>query len=473
MSRLPTIIDTLKGRRVTVMGLGMFGGGVGAVEFLFQQEADVTVTDLRGAEVLSASLKEIDRLEQQYGAKSSVVSGEHRSQDFLDADLIVVNPAVPRSSEFLALAESNNVPLTSEMNLFWSRNPAKTIGVTGSNGKSTTTALIHSILKNAGVSCWLGGNIGQSLLPVVDQIRSDDWVVLELSSFQLEDLDRIEASPNIAVVTNLTPNHLDRHGTIEEYRRCKQTIVRWQSDRDTAVLNGDDNDVSAWPSNGHRVYFGQDRTNGNGVYDNRNDSAQIVEGNQTREFPLAKHLKVPGQHNFSNAMGAIAAALAAGVGLDQVGPGIAAFSGLPHRLQLVGEYEGRRFYNDSIATTPESSIAALQAIDAPIVLLAGGYDKKIDLSPMVDAIAENARAVALMGQTATQLQQLLKTNNEQTNTKVCSNFPESFEWAWQISRPGDAVLLSPGCASYGWFDSFVDRGRQFAAAYDNLVRRHE
>ena len=251
MASHPPLADYLD-LPVTVMGLGRFGGGLGAVKFLLDRGARVTVTDLRPESQLADTLKEFDA--------SQLVRlhcGGHEDADFAEARLLVVNPAVKPNCPWLKKARERGILRTSEMNLFWQHNRGRVIGITGSNGKSTTTALIAHLLKTSGRTVHLGGNLGGSLLPIVDSIEPTDWVVLELSSFQLTDIDRIEASPEIAVVTNFAPNHLDWHPDLDDYRRAKQTILRWQTCDSTAVLNGEDVDVREWPTRGRVRLFGQ------------------------------------------------------------------------------------------------------------------------------------------------------------------------------------------------------------------------
>ncbi len=453
-----------EGQRVLVMGLGSFGGGVGAVRFLLQQGAHVVVTDLRSKTELAKAISQLE--EYCDNPKLSWRLGEHSKDDFREADLIVVNPAVRRDNPYLGIAEDAGVPLTSEMNLFWQHNRGKVVGVTGSNGKSTTAALIHSILHEAGESSWLGGNIGKSLLPEVDQIESHDWVVLELSSFQLADLNRIQASPNIAVVTNFAPNHLDWHDSIEAYESAKQTILRWQGKDHFAILNDDDPVVSNWSTNCQRLSFGTTDAGNAGVFQS-GDRALIRFDGRTEQIPLAESLKLPGPHNFSNALAATCAALAVGIPTRKIGPGISKMSGLPHRMECVGEWQGRHFYNDSLATTPESAIQALQSFDEPIVLIAGGYDKQVDLAEFGRAIAQRTKSVALIGQTADTLREVV--SKLQPSVEIGSGFPNlagALEWAVAQTEPGDVVLLSPGCASYGWFRNFAERGD----AFSELVR---
>ncbi|MDB5385099.1 MAG: murD [Planctomycetaceae bacterium] len=449
----------LKNRRITVMGLGSFGGGLGAVQFLVEQGARVTVTDLRRADQLVDSIQELATT-----PPDAYHLGGHQAADFTDTDLLVVNPAVPRDCPFLNLAIQADVPLSSEMNLFWEFNRGRTLAVTGSNGKSTTTAMTHAILQATGKRCWLGGNIGRSLLPRVTEIEPEDWVVLELSSFQLEDLDRLRRSPEVSIITNFSANHLDRHLTLDNYRSAKQTILRWQSPDNFAVLNQDDADVCHWPTTGKRLYFGLSDLGNEGLFAVGTDTALFRFRGQVRHFPIQRWLTLPGVHNLQNALGAACAALAIQTPPEAVQNGLQGYQALPHRLELVADANGRQFYNDSLATTPESTIVALAAFDRPIILFAGGYDKGSDLVGMARAIADKpVKAVALMGKTGPRIQELLNQFAPRgvIGRHLCSNFDEAFEWAIRHSETGDVLLLSPGCASYDWFRNFADRGAQF------------
>ena len=384
-----------------------------------------------------------------------------------------MNPAVKRDNSFLNAALDAGVPITSEMNLFWKWNLAPIIAITGSNGKSTTTAMTHAILTELcaarGQRAWLGGNIGNSLLPNVDQISPHDLVVLELSSFQLADLDRLQVSPHVAVVTNFAANHLDWHPDLQDYRHSKQTILRWQTETDYAVLNQDDADVRHWQTQGHRLGFGLVNESTLGTFRDHSDAVLRTDDREVR-MPLGEWLTLPGEHNFANAMAAITAATAIGAQTSEIQTAIRNYRSLPHRLEFVGEVNGRRFFNDSLATTPESTIVALRAFDRPIILLAGGYDKHVSLAEMAHEISLRAKAVALMGQTATDLHSMLQANCERRClvSEPQSSFASAFEWAVQQSADGDIVLLSPGCASYDWFKNFADRGSQFAERVKQL-----
>jgi UDP-N-acetylmuramoylalanine--D-glutamate ligase len=433
-------------RRVTVMGLGTFGGGVGTVRFLVQRGAIVTVTDLRSAEELAGPMAQLADT-----PPAAWHLGGHRDEDFRNADLLVVSPAVPKEAPHLRLAREVSIPITSEMNLFWEHNRGRTVCVTGSNGKSTTTALTHALLSAAiwtgdvpARRCWLGGNIGRSLLPEVDEITPDDWVVLELSSFQLEDLAELKPAPAVAVVTNFSPNHLDRHGTVAAYRAAKQNLLRWQTSEQIAVLNQDDPDVSRWPTAAKTLWFGA-RADG---FDQK---------------LLREWLPLPGEHNLRNAQAATCVAIALGAKPDSIRRGLQEFQPLPHRLQFIAEVAGRRFYNDSKATTPEAVQLALASFEAPIVLLAGGYDKGIDLASMARAIAERTKAVALFGQTAAKLETLVRLCDITGRVAIhrAANLAEAFAWSNRQAVVGDIVLLSPGCASYDQFQNYEQRGAEF------------
>ncbi|MGQ0634933.1 MAG: UDP-N-acetylmuramoyl-L-alanine--D-glutamate ligase [Planctomycetaceae bacterium] len=473
--------------RVTVMGLGTFGGGVGAVRFLTQRGALVTVTDLRPADDLLRSLALIAD-----APRVTLHLGGHAPDDFRDCDLVVVSPAIPRQSPFLEIARNAGIAITSEMNLFWERNPGRTICVTGSSGKSTTAALLHAILSaaanrspedrppetgearpaqpdSASPRCWLGGNIGASLLPSVGEIRRDDWVVVELSSFQLEDLAPLKPDPEIAIVTNFTPNHLDRHGTLDEYRRAKQGLLRWQTPDHAAILNQNDADVAAWPTAARKFWFGRDDEGRQGLFaigfEGYKRRALYRMASREQVLPLGDWLSLPGVHNLQNALAATCAALVLETPVPQVAVGLSSFHGLPHRLELVAETAGRRFINDSKATTPAAAMLGLDAFRAPLVLLAGGSDKGVDLADLAQGIvARGVKAVALLGQTADTLYKLIKAADPQgrIKSKTHVTFDAAFDWAAAQSSPGDVVLLSPGCASYDWFENYEARGEAFA-----------
>ncbi|HVX11704.1 MAG TPA: UDP-N-acetylmuramoyl-L-alanine--D-glutamate ligase [Pirellulales bacterium] len=433
----------LAGRRVTVMGLGRHGGGVAAARWLAERGAIVTVTDLADERTLSDSIAEL--------AGVSIAAWHlagHRDADFTEADLVVVNPAVRPDNRFVAAAHAANVPTTLEIELFLGCCRGRVIGVTGSNGKSTTAAMIAEILAADGRRNWFGGNIGRSLLADLDAITAADWVVLELSSFQLARLSRGVRWPEMAVVTNCTANHLDWHGSMEAYASAKQRLLLEQSACGVAVLNGGDPIVRSW----HQLARGQ---------------VLMVDGDN--DVP---ELKLPGEHNRRNAACAAAAARRAGCSPDAIRRGLESFRGLPHRLELVAEIDGRRFYNDSMATTPESVMAAVDTFANKPWLLVGGHDKGFDFAPLAAKLARQARGVACYGAVRERMMTMIE--DQPAPRCRCESFVEladALQWCWLQSRAEEVIVLSPACASYDQFRDYRHRGETFAILARALAQR--
>jgi UDP-N-acetylmuramoylalanine--D-glutamate ligase len=454
----------LSGRAVTVMGLGRFGGGIEAVRFLARHGARVTVTDLQTDELLDNSLRQLDGVPIE-----KFVLGRHDESDFRDCELLVANPAVRPDNPLLQLAVQNGIPLETEITLFWRFQKATTtICVTGSNGKSTTASLIDHLLRHSGRDVWLGGNIGKSLLPDLDRIQSDHIVVLELSSFQLHYLNHLRIRPACAVVTNFSPNHLDWHTSLGAYRSAKQSVLRWQNASCTAVLPCEDPELDDWPTNARRLSFGLTDTGEEGVFESEGHLLlRTKRGEEAVRWPDCSGL--PGNHNRSNLTAAVCAATSVGASLSDCTDAVRSFQSLPHRLQFVAAVGERRFYNDSISTTPESTCAAVDAFGVPVVLLAGGYDKQVSLDLMAKRISQSAKAVILMGQTAPALQRLL-SQNDALPCVVTTSIEQAVRSAYDVSEPGDIVVLSPGCASYDWFANFEERGERFIQIVSELIR---
>lgn len=400
------------------MGLGRHGGGVAAARYLAEHGATVTVTDLADAAMLADSLAAL--------AGSPIERfhlGGHCEDDFTQTDLIVVNPAVRPDDRLVKRARESGARISSEIELFLDACPAPVIGVTGTNGKSTTAAMTAAAIAGghggrrceaAGRRVWLGGNIGRSLLPELSRIRPDDWVVLELSSFQLHWLSDDARWPQFAMLTNFAPNHLDWHPSVEHYRRAKQRLL----ERAETVISPCSDAV-------------------------------------------VPPLRVPGRHNRANAALASAAAIAAGADRESIQLALSEFKGLPHRLAFVSEIAGRRFYNDSKATTPEAVVAALEAMERPTLILLGGSDKNVDLTPLARAVGARACGAGLFGATAAKLDAILAAHAPQLPRSRAETLDEAIVWCWAQSRPGDAILLSPACASLDQFRDYADRGDRF------------
>jgi UDP-N-acetylmuramoylalanine--D-glutamate ligase len=456
----PLDIHQLNGKRACVMGLGSFGGGVAAANFLHGNGAHVTVSDQKTEAELSASCEQLHpEIETRLGG--------HDWSHFEDADTVVLNPAIPPRNEFLRRLQTTDKWLTSEIELFCQLNRGQVIAVTGSNGKSTTTTFIHSLLESAGVTTWLGGNIGVSLLDKVDRIGTEDWVVLELSSFQLHGLSRINFRPDIAVVTNLAPNHIDWHETESHYFSSKRAILAAQTDRDWRVLNGTDARLSKWTAKSQLLEFGAATADRFVSFADGRLTLKIDAESEAVDMELPQQFY--GEHNQLNLQAAVGAVRLCGVSLEAIQSSVSRLKPLEFRLQPVGEVDGVLFVNDAKATTPESAIAALKAMDRPTILLAGGSDKGVDLTEFARAICEHTRAAALMGQVANCLQTSIDLKDPTFSTAQPKSFREAFRWAVDQAQSGDVVLLSAGCASFGWFENYTDRGHQFSSLVNDLA----
>lgn len=448
-----------KNKRITVMGLGLFGGGAGVAQFLAKQGAHVTVTDLKNATELAPSVKQLEGLPVTYRL------GGHHDDDFINADMIIVNPAVPKESRFLRIARDNHVPLDTEINIFFQLCPAPVIGITGSNGKSTTTTLTGKILQQTQRTTWVGGNIGKSLLLHLEEIKPSDIVVLELSSFQLEELHNAKTSPGISIVTNISPNHLDRYSGMDDYIQAKKGIVLYQKPGDYAILNYDDPELRTWEKECKSAvlwYSAKDTlTEGASV---KNDTVVLSVKGETITIPCISRIKIPGVHNLQNILAASLAAYLAGAGKQHIEEVVTTFPGLEHRLEFIREVNGIRYYNDSKATTPESAMAAITAFRTPVILIAGGYDKGSSFEKFAEVCARHTRAVVLIGKTTNKIKELIlqkKAQKETPSILTPDTFREAFLQANTLAKAGDVVLLSPACASYDMFMNYEERGRQF------------
>jgi UDP-N-acetylmuramoylalanine--D-glutamate ligase len=454
----------LAGKRVVVLGLARQGKAL--AHYLARNGARVTVSDLCGEEELADAIEELDGLSIHY------VLGEHPLSLLDGVDIVYVSGGVSVDIPVVAEARRRGIPISNEAQVFLERCPAPVIGVTGSSGKTTTTALTGEMCRAAGFRTWVGGNIGNPLIADVDEIRPSNWVVMELSSFQLEVMT---ISPHIAAVTNITPNHLDRHGAMEVYIAAKRNIVAHQGAEDLAVLGYDDANARslALDTAAHLLWF-SDRTEVEEGAFRTNGELTLRLGGEDRTICHVSEIKLLGRHNLLNVLAASALAGAAGASLEAIRHVAMTFSGVEHRLELVREMDGVRWYDDSIATTPERSLAALRSFENPIVLLAGGRDKDLPWGEFAEEAVQRVRYLVTFGKAGPMIARVVKkalngSARERRLKEIAQvdTMEEAVEVAARVIRPGDVVLLSPGGTSFDAFRDFAERGDRFK----QLVRK--
>jgi len=432
-----------QGKKVLIMGLGLLGGGVGVAKIFCEIGAQVTVTDLKKEKELAPSLEKLKNL------KIKFVLGRHRKSDFEKADLIIRNPAVPQDSIYLQIARKNKIPITMDTALFAKFCQRPIIGVTGTRGKTTTATLIYEILKASGKKTLLAGNIkGVASLPFLKKAEDYSWIVLELSSWSLQGFDWERISPQIAVITNIYPDHLNRYQNMQAYIQDKKIIFKYQSKKDFLVLNQENlfTVKMASQTKAKIVWFKAD------------------------DFPSGWQLKLPGRHNQENAAAAYKVGKILNIPYSLMKKVFANFKGVKYRLEKIAEIDDVTYINDTTSTTPQATIAALRAIEKPIILIAGGASKNLDLSSLAKEIAHKVKFVILLRGTATpELLSLIKKNGAGKKVLgVFDNFQKAILKARKAAQKGEVVLLSPGCASFGLFKNEYHRGEEFSKIVKSL-----
>lgn len=427
------------------MGLGLLGRGLGDTLFLIRCGANVTVTDLKSAEELAPSV------EQLQGLPVTLKLGRHDEADFVHADMILRNADVPRSSRFLRIAAEKGVPVEMDESLFCKHFKGMVVGITGTRGKTTTTTLIHRILSAHHNRVFLAGNImGRSTLPLLEDAGPDDVVVLELSSWQLQGFHDAGLSPAAAVFTNVYPDHLNRYAGMEEYIEDKKAIFRYQHGKDFCLFNGDQDAT---------VLMADEAPANKGFF-------------RAGDVPSDWRIPLPGKHNRENVAAAVQLTRRLGVPLELIRYEVEGFQGIEHRLQRLGEKNGVHFINDSTSTTPVAGCAALESVDGDrVLLIAGGSDKHLDLSPFAGAAALRAARIALLEGTATSqlYDAIVRAGGKDKIAGRFNDLPSAVERLYGEARPGDVILLSPGCASFGMFRNEFHRGETFIKAVEELA----
>lgn len=469
-------LDQLSGKHVVVMGLGLNQGGVGTATFFAERGAHVLVTDLKSREELAPSIAQLRPYEER--GLIEYVLGEHRAEDFSSADLVMKNPGVPLDSPYIAAAVAAGVPVESDTALFFEWCSRPIIGVTGTKGKTTTTALISHFMKAQFADVVTAGNLQVSQLEALGKVGADSQVVLELSSFGLETLKSHRKSPHIACFTNFFADHLNRYASLDDYFEAKAQLFLFQTPEDWCVLNAESEFLqkNAARAKSRIVWFASSCAQGAHVCvrDGWFCATRLTStmGDHLR-VALVSALQLVGAHNVQNALAAIATALCAGVTPEHIAEALPKFTGVSFRIERRREVDGVVYINDTASTVPESTRASLEAISQPIVLISGGSDKGLNIDTLAQTIVHRAKAVVLLpGNATTRLEGALRDNlnlfHKSMDITRAGTMREAVDAARALAKPGDAVVLSPGLTSFGLFQNEFDRGRQFNDAVEKL-----
>jgi len=442
-------------KKVAVLGFGL--EGLTSAKFLKNNGADVWILDRKQKENLDHKM--ITEAEQ-FGAQ--FILGKNYLDNLIDFDIIIRSPGVRRLLPEIVAAEKQGVIITSQTKLFFDLCPCPIIGVTGTKGKGTTSTLIYEMLIEAGQDVYLGGNIGVAPLSFLDKLQSSSIVVLELSSFQLQDMTK---SPHIAVMLMITSEHLDHHATLEEYVNAKRNILRFQTESDFAIINRDypasnESDVE---TNGKVFYASRERETDNACFAFQGRVVVRRNGSDD-EIIKTSEIALPGKHNFENVCAAVMAARLANVSTKHIIQVLKTFTGLPHRLELVKKVNGISYFDDSFSTTPETAIAAIESFDQPKILILGGSSKGSDFTQLGKVIRDSDSIKAIIG-IGDEWEEIKASIGNLTSQVLliegAGSMHQIVQAASKIAKSGDVVLLSPACASFDMFKDYKDRGEQF------------
>ena len=449
-------MDALHGKHLIILGLARQGSAL--ARFAVDAGAAVTVTDLRAAETLQSALTELSDLDIEF------ILGEHPLTLLNDADMVAISGGVPADAPFVQAARERHIPITNDSQEFAKRAPTAVIGITGSAGKTTTTALTGIMGQLSGRTTWVGGNIGRPLIADLHKMNPNDMVVQELSSFQLEIWNQ---SPHVAAVLNITPNHLDRHKTMAAYVAAKANILRFQSENDIAVLSADDSGALALASEvrGHLRTFSLRGVVEEGAF--VRDNAIWLRNGSEKQVCRLNDIQLRGQHNILNVLAAVTLADCVNIPTEAMAEAIRSFKGVEHRLERVRDLHGVVYINDSIATAPERALAALAAFEEPLILLAGGRDKEMAWDAWTEQVTQRVKHVVLFGDLADMLAERLQAAGYTAITRH-QNLAEAVTAAAHTAQSGDIVLLSPGGTSYDAFTDFAERGELFRQLVNQL-----
>jgi len=473
-------IKDIKGKKVTVMGLGLHGGGLGIARFFAKHGAYVLATDIKPANELKATIAKLKGLKIKY------VLGQHRLEDFVNADLVMQNPGVPENSKYLLVAKEHKIPIETDLGLFFDWCPAPIVGVTGTKGKSTTASLIAAMLGQVYDDVFLAGNNRTSVLEILPDIVSNDIVVLELSSWQLAGMRSHKKSPQVAVFTNIYPDHLNRYDSLRQYIQDKKVIFKWQKPDDILILNYDDNVVRnfAKEAQGKVCFYSLTDL---ALVSDRDDllarakigaflqGKKIFYGSRKHKVCQSKDFSLRGKHNIANILAAISVVkLAYQAPSRTIRQALRHYKPLSGRLEAVARKQEVRYINDTCATMPEATIAALKSLNKQnIILLAGGAAKGLSFQKLAKSIVKRVKMLILLTGSATdqlekKVRKELVKQGKELKIVIVDSMDLAVNTAHQEAVSGDVVLLSPACASFGMFKHEFDRGDQFIKAVKSL-----
>lgn len=449
----------LKNKNILLVGLAKTG--ISTIKHLNKLGAKVVVNDIKDKDKLKGILDELSDLNNV-----EYILGYH-PENVDDIDMAVVSPGVPLDLPFILKLKSKNIEIIGEVELAYrlSQNPMF-IGITGTNGKTTTTSLVGEIFKKANIDTYIVGNIGNPVIDTVDTANENSVLVTELSSFQLESIDTFK--PHVSAILNFTEDHLNRHHTMEAYMEAKARIFKNQDEKDFCILNYDDKDVKSLSDNvkAKKIFFSRKKSLDCGIYLDE-DNNIIINIDKKIKLLNKDELSLPGNHNLENCMAAAAIAYVSNIDIDVIREVLKTFAGVEHRQEFVRNLNGIMFVNDSKATNPDSSIKAIESYNRPIVLIAGGMDKQSSFDEFLDAAKENVYALVLLGETAQKIKECAQ-NKGFDNITVVKDMKEAVNASYQIAKGGDVVLLSPACASWDMYKSFEVRGIDFKDNVHNL-----
>jgi UDP-N-acetylmuramoylalanine--D-glutamate ligase len=442
----------LDGKKVMIVGFAR--SGVGAAKLLCEKGANVTINDIKPRSLLKDQINMLVGYDVRYEL-------EQKADEYVkDCDLIVVSPGVPTTLSFFDVAKDNGVKVIGEMELGYRFAKCPITAITGTNGKTTTTALLGAIYEKAGLNTFVAGNIGESIAACALETKKDDAMVLEVSSFQLETTDKFK--PHVACILNIAPDHLDRHKTMEGYINAKTRIFLNQDENDYAVLNYNDKYTSSISKHikSKILYFSLIDNVKNGVCIKSGKIVFCIEGKDDVVIARPEEIRLPGRHNLENSLAAICMAMAFGIEPHFVRHTLATFSGVEHRLETVSEINGIRFINDSKGTNPASTICAIESMETPTVLILGGYDKDIAFDELASKVTKSIESIVVLGQTSKKIADSLLASGY-GSIYYAQDFKGAVYRAYELAKPGYTVLLSPACASYDMFNDYEERGRYF------------